>query len=103
MDGVRYVIDDDLGLWVKFQVKTVSEDKRKQGIRYALSLHDRQNTRIMGFDNAHLIRQGNIYDHWHADENDTGRPYHYQNAEKLLKDFWCAVDKKLKNRLENPE
>lgn len=103
LDGVRYVIDDDLGLWVKFDAKIVSKNTRKQGIKYSLSLHDRNNKRIMGFDNAHEIqyrKKRNVaplktYDHWHFDGNDQGRPYCYKNAEKLMVDFWNEVDKKL--------
>src|SRR3990167_5034425 len=95
LDGVRYVIDDQLGLWVKFEIKKVSKRNRKQGIRYSLSLHDRHNDRILGFDNAHEVEYGRkqnvapfkTYDHWHSNEDDRGRPYHYCNAEQLLVDF----------------
>jgi hypothetical protein len=38
LDGDRIIIDESLGLWVKFDVKRVST--RPQGIRYSLSLHD---------------------------------------------------------------
>src|SRR3990167_5636714 len=103
LDGTRYIIDDGLGLWVKFEAKKVSKISRKQGIKYSLSLHDRHNKRIMGFDNAHEIKYGGkqnvaplkTYDHWHFDENDKGRPYQYKNAEKLMEDFWIEVDKKI--------
>lgn len=106
LDGVRYVIDDSLGLWVKFEVKRVPISSRKQGIKYSLSLHDRYNKRMMGFDNAHEIKYGGkqnvaplkTFDHWHFDENDKGRLYQYKNAEKLMEDFWIEVDKKI-NRL----
>lgn len=108
LDGVRYVIDDALGLWVRFQAKKVPVSRRKQGIKYSLSLHDRYNVRIMGFDNAHEIQYGaknnvaplKTFDHWHHDENDAGRPYRYTTAEKLMHDFWIEVDKKLKKILE---
>ena len=56
LDGERIVVDDSLGLWVKFEVKkTVS---RHQGIRYSLTLHNKNNKRIMGFDNSHEIEYG---------------------------------------------
>ncbi len=107
LDGIRHLIDEDLGLWVKFDVKTVSTQHRKQGIRYSLSLHNRNNKRIMGFDNSHEIEYGGkqnvapqkTVDHWHFDENDKGRPYNYESAEKLLHDFWLEVTKKI-NRLK---
>ncbi len=53
LNGDRIIIDEVLGLWVKFDVKRVLS--RKQGIRYSLSLHDKNNIRILGFDNAHEI------------------------------------------------
>ncbi len=97
-----------MGLRVKFQAKKVPMSRRKQGVKYSLSLHDRYNARIMGFDNAHLIQYGSknnvaplkTFDHCHFDKNGLGRPYKYINAEKLMIDFWIEVDKKLKKILE---
>jgi hypothetical protein len=104
LNGVRYVIDEILGLSVKFEVKQVSTKHRKQGIRYSLSLHDRTNQRIMGFDNSHAIEYDGkrhvapkrTFDHWHFDSKDKGQPYKYSNAAKLLTDFWREVDNKIK-------
>ena len=105
LDGIRYVIDERLGLWVKFEAKRVSPTKdRPHGIRYSLSLHNRSNERIMGFDNAHAIEHGKkvnvkakrVYDHWHRDDKDNGRPYMYETADKLVEDFWKEVEKILK-------
>jgi len=90
-----------MGLWVKFEIKRVIEDEnRPHGIRYSLSLHDRDNKRIMGFDNAHAIEYGGKqqvapkrkYDHWHRDKSDKGRPYYFVDAGKLIEDFWKEVD-----------
>lgn len=111
LDGISYIIDEHLGWWVKFEAKRVEPCKeRRHGIRYSLTLHDRSNARMMGFDNAHAIEYGRkmnvapkrIYDHWHRDASDNGRPYHYQNAGKLLEDFWKEVEKLL-NKLEESE
>lgn len=105
LDGEKFVIDERLGLWVKFEVKKIKPSKeRPKGIRYSLTLHDAENTRIMGFDNAHLVEYGGknqvkpkqTYDHWHRDISDRGRPYHYVNASKLLEDFWVQVEKWVK-------
>jgi hypothetical protein len=101
LDGIRYVIDETLGFWVKFEAKSISPtEERPHGIRYSLSLHDRFNKRIMGFDNAHAIEYGGkrkvspkrTHYHWHKDENDQGSPYDYQNAGQLLEDFWIQVE-----------
>ncbi|MBA2657785.1 MAG: hypothetical protein H0U70_12520 [Tatlockia sp.] len=101
LNGDRIIIDETLGLWVKFNIKRVLN--RPQGIRYSLTLHDKHNKRIMGFDNSHEIKFGakrgvapiRTYDHWHFDENDQGKPYRYINAGKLLEDFWNEVDKRV--------
>lgn len=101
LDGQRILIDESLGLWVKFEVKRVSS--RAQGIRYSLTLHDKHNKRILGFDNSHEIEYGakrgvapiRTYDHWHSHEDDQGRPYEYLNAGKLLQDFWKEVDQRI--------
>jgi len=104
LNGVRYVVDDALGLWVKFEIRKIKKIINKSSnIRYSLSLHDRFNKRIMGFDNAHAIEFGEkrnvapkrVFDHWHRDIEDKGRPYLYKNAAKLLEDFWNEVDKKI--------
>lgn len=106
LDDERFVIDESLGLWVKFEAKLTNN--RWQGIRYSLSLHNRSNERIMGFDNAHTIEyDGKVgvapkrtYDHWHYNEYDKGSPYDYQNTGKLLEDFWIEVDKRIKKLAE---
>ncbi len=109
LDGDKFIIDEGLGLWVKFEVKLTPISIRKHGIRYSLSLHNRNGKRIMGFDNAHEIEYGakrmvaskRIFDHFHYDEKDKGRPYSYENAGKLLEDFWIEVEKRVKALKEN--
>jgi hypothetical protein len=59
--------------WVKFDVIEVEVTvDRPHGIKYSLSLHDGNNRRIMGFDNAHAIKISSgfkgrkyAYDHMH--------------------------------------
>jgi hypothetical protein len=105
LDGTKLVIDEQLGLWVKFEAFRTDLSVRKSGVRYSLSLHDRCGVRILGFDNAHPIEYGakrmvapkRTFDHWHYDENDRGRPYEYQNAGKLMEDFWVEIEKRLHN------
>ncbi len=109
LDGVRYVVQERLGLWVKFEAREIDPNQaRPHGVRYSLTLHDRHNRRIMGFDNAHAVLYGGkkgvlskkMYDHWHRDQNDEGRPYNYKNAGKLIEDFWKEVEKILKKMEE---
>lgn len=108
LDGIKYVIDYELKLWVKFEAKRVKKTQfRPQGIKYSLSLHDQFNDRLMGFDNAHSIEcvekqmasPIRVVDHWHQNYKDSGKPYYYVNAEKLLIDFWVEVNN-IVNRLK---
>lgn len=102
LHGERFVVDEKLGLWVKFEAKVVTKTtNRPHGIKYSLSLHNRKNARVMGFDNSHAIEYGSknmvspkrTFDHWHIDENDKGHPYSFQGADMLLQDFWKEVDR----------
>ena len=50
--------------------------ERPHGLNYSLTLHDDEGERLLGFDNAHAIREGsgpgartrNEYDHKHSGE-----------------------------------
>ena len=45
------------GYWTKFEASRVTPIRQiPHGIRYSLTLHDRNNTRILGFDNAHAVK-----------------------------------------------
>jgi hypothetical protein len=66
---------------VKFEVKrTRPTPERPHGLRYALTLHDPDGRRLVGFDNAHGVpRQGSRFrkpsvehDHWHRTVGDQG-------------------------------
>lgn len=102
LDGIRYVIDASLGLWVKFEVKQVKVTKeRPHGVKYSLTLHDRHNRRLIGFDNAHAVdvrrnEESAPFDHWHRDAEDRGWPIHFIDPATLVSDFWRAVDNFLK-------
>jgi hypothetical protein len=55
LDGEVFMMDADY--WVKFEVKKVTPSPATpHGIRYSLTLHDRNNVRVVGFDNAHAIK-----------------------------------------------
>lgn len=101
LNGVRLVIDGELGLWVKFDVRPVKPSQtRPHGLKYSLTLHNRRNERLIGFDNAHAVNDG-FFDHYHRDAFDKGRRYHFVTAEKLITDFWKAVDHYLKENEVN--
>ncbi len=100
LDGQAIELAD--GHWVKFEVRQVRKtDAVPHGIRYSLTLHRPDNTRILGFDNAHAIvppgskfkHSGQKFpcDHRHRR---SGRPlpYVFRGAGQLLADFWEAVD-----------
>jgi hypothetical protein len=91
--------------WVKFVVKQVSASpEQPQGLSYSLTLHDEKGTRLLGFDNAHAIRESAgpgartriEYDHKHSGRRI--RFYAYADAVTLLADFWTEVEVILQNR-----
>lgn len=99
LDGDRIVLAD--GSWVKFEAHLVEPTpERPHGIDYALTYHDRQNRRILGFDNAHAVQEKRRgyrgrrveYDHQHVDSEDKGTPYEFESPEQLVSDFWKAID-----------
>jgi hypothetical protein len=58
LDGQVLVIDERGGYWVKFEVRLVAATKeRPHGLDYSMTLHGNDNERLVGFDNAHAVRQ----------------------------------------------
>jgi hypothetical protein len=109
LDGDIYVIDEAAGYWVKFVVRRViPSPERPHGVEYSLTMHDSSNRRLVGFDNAHPAPgtkgyqrgTGRAYDHRHR--LGTVKPYPYENAAKLVADFWEAVDEVLKLKGSRP-
>jgi hypothetical protein len=105
LDGQVLVLDERGGYWVKFEVKRVLATKqRPHGLDYSITLHGNGNERLVGFDNAHPVRQSagpggkgkTAFDHKHRIR--TIRPYEYRDAATLLADFWAEVDAVLKER-----
>jgi hypothetical protein len=103
LDGETFIVES--GFWVKFEVKQVpSSPEKPHGLDYSLTLHDNRNQRLLGFDNAHPIRQSSgpgartrmERDHMHRGLR--VRYYDYQDAVTLLADFWMEVDLILKER-----
>ena len=93
------------GFWLKFEFNQVEATKRRpHGLRYSLTLHGADGTRLLGFDNAHGVmpRSGRFrkaedaHDHWHQTMNDPGRPYALTPADQLLADFFAEVRRVLR-------
>jgi len=75
-----------------------SSEARPHGVRYSLTLHDRSNRRVLGYDNAHGVPERSLpFDHRHRGIGDVGVPYDFESPEKLLIDFWADVDGVLKH------
>lgn len=95
------------GYFVKFEIRQVEPTKeRPHGLRYSFTLHGPKGERLVGFDNAHAVAPlGSRYkskpvvtDHWHRTEDDVGRPYNFESAEKLVDDFFDEVERVLSER-----
>jgi hypothetical protein len=107
LDGEVFVTEGNFR--VKFEVKEIPATPEKpHGLDYSLTLHDGVGERLLGFDNAHSIREGGgpgartriEYDHKHRGERI--RFYDYKDAMTLLTDFWTEVDLILKERSAKP-
>ena len=102
LDGEVFPMDS--GFWVKFKVHTTPKNIHiPHGIKYSLTLHDRYNRRIVGYDNAHGIKPPKkkkfsgtrqIWDHKHQES--TVKPYEFESAYQLLEDFWDDVNNFIK-------
>jgi hypothetical protein len=56
------VMEMSNGYWVKVEAYRVSPTIHiPHGVKYSLTLHDRSNVRILGYDNAHGIKPGKKY------------------------------------------
>jgi hypothetical protein len=97
LNGITYHMSG--GYWVKFDVRMVEPTREvPHGVRYSLTLHDRNNSRVVGYDNAHggLPRKGryqarkSTWDHVH--KQDRIYPYEFDSAAQLLEDFWNTVE-----------
>ena len=105
LDGEVYVVDSRGEYSVRFAVRRVPPTpERPFGLKYSLTLHGPDGNRLVGFDNAHLVRKSrgpgrklpSSYDHKHR--LSTIRPYRFRNAAALLADFWAEVDSILTER-----
>jgi len=102
LDLAGEIIVHDDGTWIKIEATLLDKpsEERPHGIKYSLTLHDRDGKRLLGFDNAHEVRRGKRgayagrrveYDHKHSNEKVV--PYQFQSAAQLLSDFFAEVDR----------
>jgi Family of unknown function (DUF6516) len=105
LNGLVLVVDTESNHWVRFVVRRVpATEKKPHGLDYSLSLHGPDGKRLVGFDNAHSVREGtgpggkrrSAQDHRHRLK--TVRPYEYRDAGTLVADFWTEVEAVLKER-----
>jgi hypothetical protein len=105
LDGQVFVVDPKGQYWVRFSVsRVVPTSGQPHGLNYSLTLHGPDGNRLLGFDNAHPVRESRgpggksrgPHDHRHRME--TVRPYRFKDAATLLEDFWAEVDKLLKEK-----
>lgn len=105
LNGQVLVIDAENQHWVRFVARRVPvNEARPHGLDYSLTLHGPDGERLVGFDNAHPIkdragpagRAKVAFDHRHRLK--TVRPYDYRDAATLLADFWTMVDAVLHER-----
>ena len=93
----------DNGYWIKFEAYTVDTSKSiPHGVRYSLTLHDKNNHRVIGYDNAHSFKSSKkysarkeSYDHIHKQMNIVA--YEFESASQLLEDFWKSVEYYMEN------
>jgi hypothetical protein len=106
LDG-NIEVQNDAGYWVKMEVASVPVmTERPHGIRYSLTLHAPDNTRLIGFDNADGVKPVGSrfkhagkrfpYDHRHRHALDEGVLYEFDTAYQLVSDFYAEVDRVLK-------
>lgn len=101
LDGEIFQMEN--GYWTKFEANRAEPTQHiPYGVEYSLTLHDRNNTRILGFDNAHAVKPRKkkyggrkiAWDHKHKRAKVV--PYEYESASQLLEDFWEAVEEMIK-------
>lgn len=104
------VIVHDGGYWVKIEAwEVLQKDSTPHGIRYSLTLHSPKGERILGYDNAHAVKEKGkkyavkrmAFDHRHRFTDDPGVVYEFISADQLLLDFFEEVDKVLIEELQN--
>lgn len=99
------MVDPESNHWVPFVVHRVPVTEAKpHDLDYARTPHGPDGERLVGFDNAHAVRETTgpggrkpkAQDHRHRLK--TVRPYEYRDAAMLLADFWTEAEAVLRER-----
>ena len=93
----------DNGYWVKFEAYEVEVSVSiPHGVRYSLTLHDKNNHRVIGYDNAHSFKSSKkyaarkeSYDHIHKQMDIVA--YEFESAAQLIEDFWKSAEYYMEN------
>lgn len=101
LDGEIFPMDN--GYWVKFEAHKVEKSVVvPHGVKYSLTLHDKTNRRVLGYDNAHSFKSSKkygakkeTYDHIHKETAVVA--YEFESAAQLIEDFWNSVEYYMEN------
>ena len=101
LDGEIFPMDN--GYWVKFEAKLVDVSSAiPHGVKYSLTLHDKRNYRVIGYDNAHSFKSNKkygakkeTYDHIHKKMDIVA--YEFESASQLIEDFWSSAEHYMEN------
>ena len=100
LDGEVFPMES--GHWTKIEARVVTQtNHRPHGIKYSLTLPDKYNKRILGYDNAHAFKPSrkkygcnvSMWDHKHNRED--VKRYEFESAAQLMEDFWTDVNETL--------
>ena len=112
-EGWNYILDlhrkkigYDNGYWVTMRVtKVAASEGRPHGVKYALTLHDENDDRVLGYDNSHAVdvatgparksARPKRFDHIDR-RGKPSVPYNFTTPYKLVEDFFAHVDRVLK-------
>lgn len=102
-DGYTFWFEQGYSATFRFWLATeVGENEHPY--RYELVLHDPNNERILGYDNAHPVNwktgmfkhRSEFPDHFHRTKSDKGVPYEFVSISRVLEDFFCRSERSLK-------
>ena len=101
LHGEIFPMENDY--WVKFEaIKVEISSAMPHGVKYSLTLHNKRNHRVIGYDNAHSFKstkkygaKKETYDHIHKQVDVVS--YEFESAAQLIEDFWKSVEYYMEN------